>query len=437
MIARVAAVSLLALLLAPGALARAPRILSHEEWKQAVREAGIDPVDVPDPLEPSPAIRDAALRYGRGADALSQLAALQNAMFDETSFVFDYEADVSLTAAEAFEARRGNCVAFTNLFIALGRSRGIPVRLALLEREPRAERDGDLVLVNTHVVAVYSHTGRLTVYDFYRLRRDEVRGIRLLDDLWVTAIFLNNRAIRSLRDGKLEAASATLEQALRLVPDFVGALGNLGVVRRRQGDVDGALDAYRRALEIEPRDASILANLAGLYTSLGRPREAAAALRSADLRAANPWTLLVRGDLEVADGKPEDALAYYRKARRLAPDLVEVWVSIGQAEAERGRMKAARKAVTRALTLSPDDEAALKLRDRLAGTPGQSSLPSRPALRSGFGGSFPSQMLHNTREKSSPGIVTRSFPLTPKVTPFPGISVRTIWSPSATSFITA
>ena len=291
-------------------------------------------------------------------------------MFDGGTFVFDYDTDLSLTAAEAFQAGRGNCVFFTNLFIALGRSRGIPVRLALLEREPRSEREGDLVLVNTHVVAAYAHSGKLTVYDFYRLRRDEVRGIRLLDDIWVTGIYLNNLAVRKLRAGDLEGAAAGLDQALRLVPNFVGALGNLGVVRRRQGDLDGAFDAYRRALELSPRDATVLGNLATLYTGLGRPREAAAALRSADLRSsASPWALLVRGDLEAADGNAEAALSWYRKARRIAPDLAEVWAAIAQAEAARGRSKSALKAATRALELEPENEAASKVRESLTARP--------------------------------------------------------------------
>lgn len=357
------------MLLAAPAAARAPRILTHVEWERVVREAGIDPDSIPDPIEPTPAIRQASLRLGRGASPLSQLAALQGAMFDGGSFVFDYDADVSLTAAEAFEAGRGNCVSFTNLFIALGRSRGIPVRLAILEREPRAERDGDLVLVNTHVVAAYAHSGKLTVYDFYRLRREEVRGIRLLDDIWVTAIYLNNLAVRHLRAGELESAGLRLDQALRLAPTFVGALGNLGVVRRRRGDTDGAFDAYRQALEFAPRDATVLGNLATLYAGLGRSREAAAALRSADLRSASPWALLVRGDLEAADGNPDAALSWYRKARRMAPDLSEVWAAIAQAEAGRGRTKAALKAAGRALELEPGNEAASRIRESLAARP--------------------------------------------------------------------
>jgi Flp pilus assembly protein TadD len=291
-------------------------------------------------------------------------------MFEGGTLVFDYEADFSLTADEAFRAGRGNCVSFTNLFIALGRSRGIPVRLAILEREPRAEREGDLVLVNTHVVAAYAHSGKLTVYDFYRLRRDEVRGVRLLDDIWVTAIYLNNLAVRHLRAGELEKANLRLDQALRLAPTFVGALGNLGVVRRRLGDNDGAFDAYRRALEIAPRDATVLGNLATLYTGLGRTRESAAALRTADLRSASPWALLVRGDLEAADGNTDAALSWYRKARRMAPDLAEVWAAIAQAEAAKGRSKAALKAATRALQLEPGNEAAARVKSTIAARPG-------------------------------------------------------------------
>ena len=63
-----------------------------------------------------------------------------------------------------FRSRRGNCVAFTNLFIAMSRAIGIPVRAAILRREPASEREGDLILINTHVVAAYVHGSRTVVF---------------------------------------------------------------------------------------------------------------------------------------------------------------------------------------------------------------------------------------------------------------------------------
>ena len=81
------------------------------------------------------------------------------------------------------------------------------MRLAILESEARSEREGDLVLVNTHVVAAYPHGGRLTVFDFYRQRRDEVRGVRLLDD------FETMVAVATMPKVEEEAAVAAVEGA--------------------------------------------------------------------------------------------------------------------------------------------------------------------------------------------------------------------------------
>jgi Flp pilus assembly protein TadD len=357
----IAVAVMLALASAGPSSARGPIVGPHK-WAEEVRERGLDPAEVVNPLETTPAMRALAAQLGRGSSQLQQLTALQSALFDTTKFTFDYEGDVSLTAREAFLARRGNCVAFTNLFIALGRSLGVPVRAALLRRDPDSEREGDLVLVNTHVVAVYPHAGRVAVYDFYRQRQADVTGIRYLDDLGVSAVFHNNRAVARLKEGDLRGARHELEITTRLAPDFAAAHANLGVVLRRMGDTPGAFDAYRKALELAPHDPTTLANLAALYGLLGREREARLALESANMKVAAPHTLLVRGDLEAADGEYARALRLYRRAGRLLPKAPAPLVAIARVERARNRPEAARRAVERALALAPDDAEALALR---------------------------------------------------------------------------
>jgi Flp pilus assembly protein TadD len=99
----------------------------------------------------------------------------------------------------------------------------------------------------------------------------------LLDDFELAALYVNNRAVEALSRGDYAAAESGLAAVVRLAPKFVGAHGNLGVLRRRRGDVDGALDAYRTALAIDPRNPAVLANLATLYRGMGREREARSA----------------------------------------------------------------------------------------------------------------------------------------------------------------
>jgi Tfp pilus assembly protein PilF len=230
------------------------------------------------------------------------------------------------------------------------------------------EKRGDLVYVNTHVVAVYQLFDRAVVFDFYGSRTDDVPRVKILDDLELAALFVNNRAVEALSRGDLAAAEAGLEAVVRLAPEFAGAHGNLGVLRRRRGDVPGALDAYRAALAIEPRNPAVLSNLAALYVDTGRTREAQAALRLADMGSATVYTILARGDLESADGHPDEALRFYKRAARLDRGIPEPHLAIARMQKGRGNLTEARKAAARALAIAPESAEAQALHRELVET---------------------------------------------------------------------
>ena len=335
-------------------------------WSKALRKRGLDPAAIPNPIAVTPDIERAADAYsGGGRGTVEQLHRIQRALFDDRHFTFDYESALTYTAAEALAARRGNCVSFTNLFIAMARSRGMRVRAGYVRPHGTAEKRGDLVYVSTHVVAVYGLFDKAVIFDFYRTRGDPGASIRLLDDFELAALYVNNRAVEAMSGGDLEAAERGFDAVVKLAPRFAAAYGNLGVLRRRRGDVAGALDAYGKALALEPRDPAVLGNLAALYFGLGREREARAALAAADLRVATPFTILARGDIEAAGGRVAEALKLYRRAARQAPDLAEPYVAIARLEWTRGRVAEARRALARALKLAPEDPEAVALREQI------------------------------------------------------------------------
>jgi len=341
---------------------------ADDAWSRSLRRRGVDPELVANPIAITNEVQQAADELsGNGGSAVDQLKRLQSALFDPDRFTFDYDAKLTYTAAEALAARRGNCVAFTNLFIAMARARGIRVKAGYMAPRVAGEKRGDLVYVNTHVVAVYQLHDRFVVFDFYRTRVDEVPRIRLLDDFELAALYVNNRAVDALSRGELIAAEAQLEAVVRLAPRFVGAQGNLGVLKRRRGDVSGALDAYRAALVLEPHNPTILANLAALYLGMGRTREAESALRLADLSTATTYTILARGDLEAADGNPDEALSFYRRAARLDATIPDPYLAIARLEKGRGRLAEAQRAAGRALKVAPESVEAQALARELAG----------------------------------------------------------------------
>lgn len=332
--------------------------LEPEEWDRAVRALGLDPASVVCPVRATPAMAQAAqVLGGRGEDA-ERVERLHAALQDRGAFAFENESSVTFTAAEAFAAKRGNCVSFANLLIALARAVGVPLQAGLILSSTGARTEGDLIVTYTHMVAVLRTSRGFRTWDFYtdRSRRDLPGELRLIDDLDVAAVALSNRGVAALEEGDLPAARALLEKAIRLGPSLPDLHANLGTVYLREGDVDRALATFLRGLDVDPHRAALLHNLAGLYLEIGCVAEARAALEAADPSQSSAHLLVVKGDLEYAEGNRKRALRSYREARSRDPGLLSPLLRIARTELALGKPARARKALEEARRLSPDDE---------------------------------------------------------------------------------
>ncbi len=323
-------------------------------WARWIEAAGIDPATAIDPFATSPemvAWVEDVLRPHKADDDLEQIIAIQHALFDG-SFGFSYEADLTLTAEEAFERRRGNCMSFTVMFVSLARTAGIEAFLMTVMRKPDVDREGDLVVVNRHVVAaMMNQLGTVAIFDFY-IRDDGPRIQRLvIDDVKATAMYHTNLGGEAIRDGRLDDASEHLRIATVLAPDWAPGWINLGVVQNRMGDKAGAFEAYRKALEADPLDPSALTNMAAIYRDQGMEREADMALRAAAHQTTNPFTLIALADVEMIDGNVRAARKWLKKARRWYPREPEVYRALSRLAAQRGDLDGSARYQDRAIRL--------------------------------------------------------------------------------------
>ncbi|HEX7529052.1 MAG TPA: tetratricopeptide repeat protein [Thermoanaerobaculia bacterium] len=338
-------------------------ILSPEQWRAGVARRGADPAEVPNPMSATPAMMTAAKELGGVGSDEERLERLRTALLDGRAFTFEYERSATFSAADAFVNRRGNCVSFTNLFIALGRSLGIRLQAALVTRHLVSEREGDLIITYNHLVAIHPLVlgQRFIVFDFYQTGEEPGGRFTLLDDFSVAAIRASNDGVAHLGRGEHAEAEHDLEIAVRLAPQLGPLHANLGLAKWRSGDVTGAFAAFRKGLEAEPRCPPLLQNLAALYVDQHRPAEARAVLAVLDVSQASPYVLIVRGNFEMSAGNVKGAIQNYRKAAGLDPKLADPWLAIARAEAVRGRPDAARNAARKALEREPGNPEALGL----------------------------------------------------------------------------
>jgi hypothetical protein len=147
-------------------------------------------------------------------------------------------------------------------------------------------------------------------------------------------------------------------------------LNESAVAEVRKGNLDAALELLTRAAVLDPRDASIRANLARVRTVVGHRLTQAGRLREAEVQYraaldAEPdevaaWLGL--GALELRQRDPRAAADAYQRAMALEPGNADALVGLGDAYYNRGDLALALAEWERALAIRPEDHA---LRERV------------------------------------------------------------------------
>jgi tetratricopeptide (TPR) repeat protein len=128
----------------------------------------------------------------------------------------------------------------------------------------------------------------------------------------------------------------------------------LGIQLRRQGRLDEAVQACRRALEHAPDDAQAWCELAHALRWQGKLDEAyQAAAKAVELAPdlAGAWFNL--GAVLVGQGETARGIEAYRKALQLKPEFAEAWSNLGGAFGAQGGTAEEIDAYRRALEINP------------------------------------------------------------------------------------
>ncbi|HEX2252145.1 MAG TPA: tetratricopeptide repeat protein [Thermoanaerobaculia bacterium] len=344
------------------------RPLATPDLARLAAERGLDPAEVLHPFEPTPEMRlwleD---RVTPRQDAEEQLDELLTKLLSPRGLGLVYEAGYSATAAEAFAARKANCLGFTNLFVALGRELGVPVYFLAVDEVETFAKGEDLVVVSRHVTAGYGVRNDVKVLEFSSSSDIGYNLVRRVSDATAVALYYSNRGAEMVQAGDAVAALDQLAIATRLDPELAMGWVNLGVARRRTGDLDGAEAAYRRALELDPRAPSAYQNLAALLRHRGRAEEAETlARRLAETGSRNPYNFLSLGDHALRRGELEQAGQFYRRALRLQREDAETYAALGLWAVAVGDRDEARRLLAKARGFDPDHPRVRELARRLS-----------------------------------------------------------------------
>lgn len=256
---------------------------------------------------------------------------LVDALYSKAQLRLDYDTDSTRTAAEAFDARAGNCLSLVVMTAALAKHLDLPVQFQALIGQETWSRSGNLAFVNGHVnitvarrlidrVAGFDGDTQLQL-NFGSLPVGRGSLLKWVSERTIIALFMNNRAAEALARGELANAYGYAREAVTQDPENAGAFNTLGVVYQRRGLAEAAELAYRHALELDSEQRAAMLNLAHVLDAQGRSAEAA------------PW----RAKLTKLEAEPP--FHYF---------------DLGRAAAQAGNFRSARDLILREMRRDPE-----------------------------------------------------------------------------------
>ncbi len=282
------------------------------------------------------------------------------ALRDGAGLRLAYDDAQTRTAAEAFEARAGNCLSLVLMTSALARELGLRVQVNEVEVGQVWSLSEQFALLSGHVnvslESAISESGRwnrLTI-DFVTTDAETALRNQPLSDARVLAMFMNNRAVEAMERGQFDAAYGYLRSASQADPSHANILNTLGALYRQAGAEALAERAWSRLIDIDPRHVHALSNLERLMRTQNRTDQAQAlAARLERLRDTTPFLAYVQGLQAAQRGDWVAAKRAFERELKIAPQFHALHLWLARAHLQLGNARLADAELAKARELAP------------------------------------------------------------------------------------
>lgn len=282
-------------------------LLDHNPMMNGMQVPDLSQVD---PLAMTPEMVAFVDRYvNRSHGHTARLRRLLYAIMGEGTFDLVYD-DTTRTAIETFQEQHGNCLSFTNMFVAMARNVGLDARFQEVLIPPDWSIEGQSFIfsqhINVHVDLGSGYLGGDQIIDFNMYDFRDTYDREVVSDGRARAHYFNNIGVEKMLEGDTLLSFANFRQSIREDETFTPAWANLGILNRREGYENLAEFSYHKALDIDPVNLIAMSNLASLYEQQGK-HELAEQYRSRVMshRMRNPYyrylqarTLFEEGDYD-------------------------------------------------------------------------------------------------------------------------------------------
>jgi Flp pilus assembly protein TadD len=274
------------------------------------------PLPTSDVLQVNNDMKDWVKKHTRAStNARARLRHLIQGLIDDGLLTLEYDENLTHTAIETFERRKGNCLSFSMLFVALARQADLNVTFQMVDIPPSFSSTGELVMLNNHINVLVrrirsdSQFHQNHVVDFNTAEYDGNYDTRRVTDSYATALYHSNVGVEFMRNSDHTNAFLHFKKGIQLDHKVPGIWTNLGALYSQAGHHDHAIDAYLQALTLSPTYKSALVNLAGSLEALDRHDEADHYRnRSRFYQRLNPYFHYQNARKHYAEGKLDLAL---------------------------------------------------------------------------------------------------------------------------------
>jgi len=155
--------------------------------------------------------------------------------------------------------------------------------------------------------------------------------------------FLNRMAEAHFAKSDIPGAIGYLERLVSHDPGFGDAMSRLGALYGMAHDWEKAEATLRKAVALRPKDARTLRNFGNTLVLREKFKEAMEVLKQAQELSPAPENCVALGITAEALNQPEEALAYYRKAKSMGDKDQQISQHIRELEAKVAKSSSASK----------------------------------------------------------------------------------------------
>lgn len=238
---------------------------------------------------------------------------------------FTYSAHETLPASEAFEKKRGNCVSFAMLFVALAREVGLDARFNQIDYSPVWEEIGGILVETSHINAiVYVGGSQYVIEGIPEYAEVASRSRNPISDERVFSHYYNNSGLIALAEEKWENAKKLIEQAISIDSSNGTAWQNLGLYSFQQGDRTSGENALLEASKRSNQSASVCYLLSQYYEKTGDSTKAERFAKLGAKRSKkNPFFHYKKSQDALHAGDLKKSIKHMEKALDLLPQYTK------------------------------------------------------------------------------------------------------------------